>query len=100
MNRRMVIFFLGWVLRIEAMLMLLPITVSLIYREKAAITLACIAAFSFVVGFLCSFKKPKNASLYTREGFVSVALSWVLLSVRSYAFLFYRNDSIYYRCLV
>jgi len=81
MNRRMVIFFLGWVLRIEAALMILPVIASAIYREKAVWTLLAIAVATFVIGFLCSCKKPKNASLYTREGFVAVALSWVVLSI-------------------
>lgn len=81
MNRRMVIFFLGWVLRIEAILMLLPIIVSAIYREKAVFTLIGIAAVSYGTGFLCSCKKPANQTLYTREGFVAVALSWIVLSI-------------------
>ncbi len=81
MNRRMVIFFLGWVMRIEASLMILPIICSAIYREKETLILFAIALATFLLGYLLSARKPKNATLYTREGFVAVALSWVLLSI-------------------
>lgn len=81
MNRRMVVFFLGWVLRIEAVLMVLPIICSLIYKESAVWVLIAIAVVSYFIGFLFSFKKPANQTLYTREGFVAVALSWIVLSI-------------------
>ena len=81
MNRKMVAFFVGSVLRIEAVLMILPTIVSLIYREKEWIYIAVAAALSFLVGKLLSFRKPKNMSFYTREGITAVALSWILMSV-------------------
>ena len=81
MNRRMVAFFVGSVLRIEAVLMILPTLVSVIYREDEWIYLAVAVALSFGVGYLLSFRKPKNVSFYTREGITAVALSWILMSV-------------------
>lgn len=93
MNRRMVFYFLGWVLRIEAALLILPIIASAIYRESAVFVLIGIAVATFLLGFALSAKKPKNASLYTREGFVAVALSWVFLSIIG-ALPFYLTGSI------
>lgn len=93
MNKRMVAFFLGYVLRIEAALLILPIIVSLIYREQEAVYLAVIAVCTFGVGFLISARSPKNTSFYTREGFIAVALSWVVLSVIG-ALPFYLTGSI------
>jgi trk system potassium uptake protein TrkH len=81
MNRKMIAFFVGKVLRIEAALMLLPTIVSLIYREKEWIMIAAAALISFGTGYLLSFRKPKNMSFYTREGIMAVALSWILMSV-------------------
>lgn len=81
MNKRMVAYFLGYVLRIESALLVLPIVVSAIYRESEAIILTVLAAVTFGIGLLATHKKPKNTSFYTREGFVAVALSWVILSV-------------------
>lgn len=93
MNKKMVAFFLGHVLRIEAALLVLPIIVSIIYWEKDAIILAAIAALTYVGGLLMSAKKPANTSFYTREGFVAVALSWLILSIIG-ALPFYFTKSI------
>ena len=81
MNKRMVAFFVGKVLRIEAVLMLLPTLVSIIYREKEWICIAIAAVLCFVTGFILSFKKPKNTSFYTREGIMSVAMGWIVMSI-------------------
>ena len=81
MNRKMVAYFVGSVLRIEAMLMLVPTAVSLIYRENEWIYLFAATALSYVAGYLLSFRKPKNMTFYTREGITSVALGWILMSV-------------------
>ena len=81
MNKRMVAYFVGRVLRIEAMLMLLPVLVSVLYREDEWIYLAGAVALSFFVGYLFSVKKPRNMSFYTREGIAAVALSWIFMSV-------------------
>lgn len=93
MNKRMVAFFLGYVLRIEAALMLLPIVVSVIYWEEDAIILTAIAVATFVCGMFMSAKKPTNTSFYTREGFVAVSMSWLTLSVIG-ALPFYLTGSI------
>ncbi|MBR6451971.1 MAG: TrkH family potassium uptake protein [Lachnospiraceae bacterium] len=81
MNRKMVVYILGGVLSIEALLMLLPIITGLIYREKSVIWFFITAAACALTGILLSRKKPADQKLYTREGFVSVALSWVVLSI-------------------
>ncbi|MCR5302906.1 MAG: TrkH family potassium uptake protein [Lachnospiraceae bacterium] len=81
MNKRMVAFFVGYVLRIEAVLMLLPTIVSVIYHEKEWMVLAATAVAVFVTGYLLSFKKPSNMSFYMREGITSVALGWIFMSI-------------------
>ena len=81
MNKRMVAYFVGRVLRIEAILMLLPVLVSVIYREEEWIYLAAAAALSFLVGYIFSARKPRNMSFYTREGIAAVALSWIFMSL-------------------
>ncbi|MCR5831081.1 MAG: TrkH family potassium uptake protein [Lachnospiraceae bacterium] len=81
MNRKIVAYFVGSVLRIEAMLMIVPTVVSILYREKEWIFLAVAVALSFLTGYLLSYKKPKNMTFYTREGITSVALGWILMSV-------------------
>ena len=81
MNRKMIAFFVGRVLRIEAALMILPTVVSLIYREEEWIMIAAAALVSFGTGYLLQLRKPKNMSFYTREGIMAVALGWILMSV-------------------
>ncbi len=61
--------------------MLLPTLTGLIYREKEAIAFAICAAAIALIGTLLTLKKPKNQAFYAKEGFTSVALSWIFLSL-------------------
>ena len=81
MNKKMVAYFVGSVLRIEALLMLLPTVVAVIYREREWMHLAGTALLCFAAGHLLTRMKPANMSFYTREGIVSVALSWIFMSI-------------------
>ena len=73
---------LGHVLKIEALFMLLPCIVSLIYGERQGYTYLIVAGFCALVGVLMSLiKKPKDTALYLKEGCVATALSWILLSL-------------------
>jgi len=81
MNHRMVSYILGNILEVEAALMLLPALVALIYGEGAGWWFVAVAAGAFAVGKLLSLKKPKNRKVYARDGFVAVALAWLLMSV-------------------
>ena len=59
---------LGHVLKIEALFMLLPCIVSLIYGEKQGYTYLIVAGFCALVGVLMSLiKKPKDTALYLKE---------------------------------
>lgn len=82
MNKRMIGFVTGRLLLLEAMLMILPLGVSFIYGESwkykgAYITVTVLLT---ITGFILSGKSPRNMSIQGREGFVIVALSWILLS--------------------
>ena len=82
MNITMVLYIVGWILQIEAAFMLLPTVVGLFYQEfNASIAFLITAAFSFALGLLIKLKKPKTHDLYTREGFATVAIGWVALSM-------------------
>lgn len=80
MNIRIVLYFLGWVLNIEAIFMLLPCAVALVYGENSGFYFLAIGLVCGALGWLCSHKKPANTIFYAREGFVSVAMSWIVLS--------------------
>ncbi|MBQ8231063.1 MAG: TrkH family potassium uptake protein, partial [Lachnospiraceae bacterium] len=82
MNFAIVRYILGWILKFEAGFLLLPAIVGLIYGEMTD-TLAYVgtALLCLAAALLLSLKKPDHFQLYTREGFVSVALGWILLSM-------------------
>lgn len=80
MNASMIIYILGHVLRIEGIFMLMPALMGLIYQEKNGWVFLFMAAGLFLLGFLLSFKKPKNTTIYLKEGCVITALSWIMMS--------------------
>lgn len=82
MNYRVVTYILGWVLNIEAGLMLLPFIVSLIYGElDKGMGFIWVILGSALVGTLLVVNKPKDMTFYLKEGFVTVALSWLMMSM-------------------
>ena len=82
MNFSMIIYVLGWVLKLEAGIMILPIICALIYQEFWAVqALAVSAILALVIGTLATVKGPKRTDYYAREGFVICALSWILMSL-------------------
>lgn len=81
MNFSVVRFILGWIMILEAIFMLLPCIVALIYGEGAGLAFLIVSAGSACVGALIVAFKPKKMNFYLREGFVTVALCWIVLSV-------------------
>lgn len=81
MNRKIVIYILGWVMIFLAAFMLLPCLVSLIYKEETGVYFLFTAILSFVVGGIITRKKPESGHFYAKEGFVSVAFSWIIMSL-------------------
>ncbi len=83
MNYRMVSYVLGWILIFEAIFMAVPLITSAVYAEgEAAVCFSITAAICLAIGFLLILvKKPGNKRLFSKEGFVIVALSWIALSV-------------------
>lgn len=81
MNYSVVIYILGWIMEIEAAFLALPGIVSAIYGEKGGFAFLWVALGSAVAGSAIILRKPKNMRFYLREGFVTVALSWILMSV-------------------
>lgn len=82
MNYKMILYTLGWVLRLECLCMAPSLLCALLYKEtKMAIIFIVCMALCMAVGFLLSRKKPLHRSMYAKEGFVTVALSWIFMSV-------------------
>ena len=79
MNYRVVCNILGKVLLAEAILLILPLTAAVWYHEPVLPFLWTMLPLALIGGGL-NFIKPKSGSLFAREGFVVVGLSWVLMS--------------------
>ena len=80
MNKKMVIYTTGQIVGVEGLCMLLSAGVSLVYREKSGFWLLVSAAIAGAIFLLSLLFKPKDQVIFAKEGFVTVALSWVLLS--------------------
>ena len=81
MNFSIVKYIIGYVLAFEAAFMALPCIVAVIYQEEEGWSFVITAAICLLLGFLLLRKKPENRVFYVKEGFVTVALSWIVLSV-------------------
>ena len=82
MNYRMTMFLIGRILLVAGALMLLPIICILIYKEYADIYAMAIPALAIMaIGLVMGVKKPKRLRMGAKEGFISVGLSWILMSL-------------------
>ena len=81
MNYRVVFKLLGNVLKYELILLLIPLCIAVYYGEGDAfsffITIILMAPVSVL---LCKIKAKKN-DIYGKEGFLTVGLAWILISV-------------------
>ena len=66
MNSAMIRYILGHVLKIEAVLLLLPCLTAFIYRETVGGYYLAVAVLCLFLGFLMSYKKPSNTVFYLK----------------------------------
>ena len=81
MNNSIIRYVLGQVLKVEAMLMLLPCFIALIYQEDEGFAYLIVLICSGIVGIAATYKKPSNTVFYLKEGCVATSLSWIFLSI-------------------
>lgn len=82
MNKRMIFHILGMLLILEAALLLLPALVALIYGEQAGWYYLFTAAGAVLVGLaLRTACRPSRKTIYARDGLITVALGWIVLSL-------------------
>lgn len=81
MNSSIIRYILGYVLKIEGFLMLLPCVVAVIYREKIGVCFLSVAVLCMILGAAMAHRKPKSTVFYLKEGCVITALSWIFLSL-------------------
>ena len=81
MNRLIIVYILGSVLKITGVLLLLPIVTGIIYHESTTMFFVWVALGCIAGGLLLTLKKPKNQVFYLKEGCVATALSWIVISI-------------------
>lgn len=81
MNYLLIFKLMGFVLKTEAVLMLLPVIISVLYQSGDAMYFLYTAIPLFIIGHCLSNIKPKKTNFRSREGFVTVSLSWIMLSI-------------------
>ncbi len=82
MNKRLVIRLLGAILLLEAACMVPSLILALIYGDGDALAFVKTMGIMVVLGLpMRSFAKPEHRDLRAREGFLIVALAWVILSI-------------------
>ncbi len=81
MNYSIIRYIVGLTLILEGALMAPSCVVAVIYRETAFWALLGSALACVIFGLLLRRKKPENGVFFAREGFVTVALCWLAISI-------------------
>ncbi len=82
MNYSIIVYILGWIMNVEAVCMYGSASITaLIYREKAGIAFVITILACLAIGVPLVSRKPSKKAFYAREGLVTTALSWIVLSI-------------------
>ncbi|MBR4628340.1 MAG: TrkH family potassium uptake protein [Ruminococcus sp.] len=81
MNYKMVWYIMGQICKVAGLAMLLPILVGAYYREHhVVLSFGVPFMILMLIGLAATIKKPKDKAVFSTEGFVSVAASWITVS--------------------
>ncbi|MBR6740490.1 MAG: TrkH family potassium uptake protein [Clostridia bacterium] len=82
MNGRLVLNYMGQILRIEGVFMLPALVIAIALGETGSVVGFVVSAgICLAVGTVLTLMKTKDRSFFAREGFVTVALSWIMMSL-------------------
>ncbi|GHU42356.1 potassium transporter KefA [Clostridia bacterium] len=81
MNYSIIRYILCRVLAFEGTFLLVPAFVALCYGEADGFIYLGLAIVCFAIGGVGRKTKPKKTNFFAKEGFVSVSLSWIILSL-------------------
>jgi trk system potassium uptake protein TrkH len=80
MNRRFVIYLLGWLLLLDCAFLVLPLLTSLVLGESIEPWVAAIS-IAGIVGLLLVRVRPADRHIRPRDGFLVVGGSWIAVSL-------------------
>ncbi|MDD4316145.1 MAG: potassium transporter TrkG [Clostridia bacterium] len=81
MNYRITSYILGQIALLEAALLSIPFVLSIAYSDDTVLAFGITILILAALGTPFVIKKPKKREFRAREGFVTVALSWIMLSL-------------------
>lgn len=70
----------GQLLRVEAVLMILPTAVFFYYGENLSYVYGITMALLLVTSIIMTLPKISVKRIYAREGYMTVAISWIFMS--------------------
>lgn len=81
MNHKMIRYIIGAVIQMEAVFLLLPALTAALYRERCLWMFLGSVLFCLIFGQLLKGKRPEKTTIYSSDGYVTVALCWIALSI-------------------
>lgn len=81
MNLRLIRYVIGMVLIIEGAFLSFACITAVVYKEKSGFAFLAVMLLCLALGFLLKWKKPEKNTFYAKEGFVSVASCWIIMSI-------------------
>ena len=82
MNKRAISIYIGYLLFVEGVFMIPAIAIAAYYREAPSVKgFAITTALLLILAVLLIRQKRSDAGVYAREGFVTVSLGWILISL-------------------
>ena len=81
MNTKIIRYIWGYVLRIEAVFMLLPFIIGLIRHDEGFMWFLIVSSGAALISIPLAFRKPTDTVFYLKEGCVATASSWIIMSI-------------------
>jgi len=76
-----VIYITGWMLVLQACLMGLPAVTALVYGETSGFAFLITMVLCGALGFALTWSRPRRISFSARDGLVTTAIGWMVMSV-------------------
>lgn len=76
----MIVYILGWIFNFEALFMMIPLAAAIIFGDNTILPILLTMGICAAIGLPITRKKPKESTLHSRDGYVIVSLSWIILS--------------------
>ena len=92
MNKSIILYIIGWILMLEAAFLLLPLATALIYQETAGFAFLITIAICLAAGLILIRRKPKHKIFYLKESYITVSLSWIVLSIAGALPFLFQSD--------